>query len=61
MDKVTELCKFLAWVQDKYTEHGDDDFDSIDELYGGGISKSYTRREVVEDYLKTTGGQNGRV
>jgi hypothetical protein len=55
MDKLTELCEFLAWVQDNYTEVGDDDWDSILERDGGGISRSYTRQDIVTHYLMEKG------
>jgi len=50
MDKLTELCEFLAWVQDNYIEEADDSFITTE-----GSPKTITREEVVTQYLKEKG------
>jgi hypothetical protein len=56
MDKLTELCEFLAWVQDNYTKGSDDCFHPVnwEELE----PRDYTREEVVTHYLMEKGVSN---
>jgi len=52
MDKLTELCEFLAWVQDNYVEVADDEFVTSGDFQH---EKVFTREEVVIQYLKERG------
>lgn len=59
MDKLTELCEFLAWVQDNYTEAmGGDIFYKAGQGSLGDTSK-YTREQVVTHYLVEKGIKDG--
>lgn len=52
-----QLCEFLAWVQDNYTEVADDCFLDINDT-GSGYQ---TREQIVNRYLTETGGTNGQL
>jgi len=51
MDKLTELCEFLAWVQDNYTEASVESWISVDDEN----TREYTREEIVTCYLVEKG------
>ncbi len=56
MDKLTELCEFLAWVQDNYTEGSEDCFHPVKWEEN---AEEYTREEVVTHYLIEKGVTSG--